>query len=104
MKKFLKKYIGVIIVILAVIAFVLLSVLTENARKAQNNLDDFKEGFVKDEYSVTVLALTTCPHCHNFKPVIEKIAKEYDLPLYWINFDSLSNEDQDNVYQIFYEK
>lgn len=99
MKKFWKKYKGIIFIILSVLAFVLLSILVEVSR--YQKIDKFKEGFVKDEYAVTVIALTSCSHCHNFSPVIKKLSKKYDLPLYWINIDAISNKDKDYMYGLF---
>lgn len=100
MKKFFKKYRGVIIIVLSILAFILLSILIENS-KIEKNLDEFKANFEKDEYAITVIALTSCPHCHNFSPIIKNISKEYDLPLYWINIDTLSKEDRNYLYELF---
>ena len=100
MKKFWKKYKGVLIVILAILAFIILSILTENSRKSQD-LESFKENFINDEYALTVIGLTYCEHCHNFNPIIKKISKEYDLPLYWFDIDALSEEDSNYLYETF---
>ena len=96
MKKFWKKYKVVIIVVLSIVAFIALSILVDISK-----LYNFKKNFKKDEYAVTVIALTTCPHCHNFKPIIKDITEEYNLPLYWIEFDSLSNKDRNYLNSIF---
>lgn len=96
MKKICKKYIGLLIVILSVFTFIVLSILVDKSK-----LSKFKENFSKDKYSVTVIALTSCPHCHNFKPIIKEISTEYNLPLYWIDFDSLSSKDKSYVNKIF---
>ncbi len=101
MKKIFEKYKGIIIVALAVLVFVLLSVLIESSRKSETKLDDFKENFAKDEYAVTVIALTYCSHCHNFRPIIKNISKEYKLPLYWFDIDALSKDDSDYLYETF---
>lgn len=103
MKNFWKKYKIAIIVIIAVAAFVGLSILIESSRKIESGLDDFKAGFPNDEYSVTVIGLTYCGHCHNFSPIIRKVAKEYNLPLYWFDYDALSSEDAEYLTNIFGE-
>ncbi len=101
MKKFWKKYKVIIIVVLAVLAFTLLSILSENSRKVETSLNDFKDNFGSDEYAVTVIGLTFCDHCHNFSPIIRGISKEYSLPLYWFDIDALSKEDSDYLYEVF---
>ena len=101
MKKFWKKYRGIIIVVLAVLAFVLLSILVENSKKVESNLDSFKTNFESDEYAVTVIGLTYCGHCHNFSPIIREISKEYNLPLYWFDIDDLSKDDSNYLYELF---
>ena len=101
MKKFWEKYRLIIIVVLAILAFVLLSILTENSRKTESDLNKFKDNFANDEYAVTVIGLTYCGHCHNFSPIIRGISKEYNLPLYWFDIDDLSEEDSDYLYKMF---
>ncbi len=103
MKNFWKKYKVFVIVIIAIVAFVGLSMLTESSRKVESGLDDFKAGFPKDDYSITVIGLTYCGHCHNFSPIIRKVAKEYNLPLYWFDYDALSKDDTKYITDIFSE-
>lgn len=103
MKKFWKKYKIVIIVAVSVLAFVALSVLSEGSRKVESGLEDFKANFTNDEYSIAVIGLTYCEHCHNFSPIIRKISKANNLPLYWFDIDALSNEDSSYLYDLFGE-
>lgn len=41
---------------------------------------------------INVIASSTCPHCHNFNPVIEKVATENNVKLYFIEVDKLDGE------------
>ena len=98
MKKFWGKYKVAIIIVVALVAFVLLSVLSENANKEETteafkDVAVWKEQLKDDEYAVTVIGLTYCQHCHNFNPVITALSKEYDIPLYWFDIDDMSEED-----------
>lgn len=96
MKKIFKKYKVAIIIVLSIIGFITLLILIDICK-----LYNFKKNFKNDEYAVTVIALTTCPHCKNFQPIIKKISKEYELPLYWIEFDTLSSKDRKYLNEIF---
>ena len=98
MSKFFKKYKGLLIVIVAVLAFVALSILTEAANKQQTteaykDVTSWADNLKDEEYAVTVIALTYCSHCHNFNPVITKIANDYAIPLYWFEIDDLTEEE-----------
>lgn len=44
---------------------------------------------------VTVIALSNCPYCKDFKPIIESIAEENNFKLYIFDIDTLSENDQD---------
>lgn len=41
---------------------------------------------------INVIASSTCPHCHNFNPIIEKVATENNVKLYFIEVDKLDSE------------
>lgn len=41
---------------------------------------------------INVIASSTCPHCHNFDPIIEKVATDNNVKLYFIEVDKLENE------------
>ena len=108
MKKFWKKYKIIIIVVIAILAFVALSLLSENATRVETtealkDVTALTESVPNDEYSVVVIGLTYCSHCHNFNPIITKISKDYELPLYWFDIDDLSDEDADALTEAFSE-
>ena len=46
-----------------------------------------------EDYIITVLALTTCQYFQAYKPVITKVAEDYDLKLYFYETDKLDNAD-----------
>jgi thiol-disulfide isomerase/thioredoxin len=43
--------------------------------------------------AVTVIALSYCGYCKEYKPIITEIAKNEDLELYWFEIDTMSEED-----------
>lgn len=42
---------------------------------------------------INVIASSTCPHCHNYNPIIEGVASNYKIKLYFIEVDKLENEE-----------
>lgn len=46
-----------------------------------------------EEPVVTIMGMTTCGYCQQYKPVIESLAEEYGFKLYFFETDALSSED-----------
>lgn len=42
---------------------------------------------------INVIASSTCPHCHNYNPVIESVASNNKIKLYFIEVDKLDNDE-----------
>ena len=42
---------------------------------------------------INVIASSACPHCHNYNPIIESVASNYKIKLYFIEVDKLENEE-----------
>ena len=109
MKKIWEKHSTLIFVIVGVIAFasfIFLSYVSENTSsskttEAQKDTTVLTTKVPNDEYSVVVIGLTYCGHCHNFNPVITKISEEYNLPLYWFDIDDLDSEDSTKLSTMF---
>lgn len=103
MKKFWEKYKILIIVVLAVAAFIGLSIFSEakstpkESGEISEGILSWKEGVESEEYAITVISLSYCPHCKNYKPIISEIAEEYSLPLYWFDIDELSKVDSSSL-------
>jgi len=51
---------------------------------------DNKESFI------LLVSQTTCTHCMSYKPKLEKVAKEYEIDIYYIDVDLLK-EDEYNM-------
>lgn len=99
MKKFLSKYGVVVGVVLALGLFLVLSVLIkeEPIKEMSSNMEEWLADTASDEYVVTVIAQTTCSHCINFKPVMQKANNEYEFKLYWLEADELTNNDYNTL-------
>ena len=78
--------------------------------KVENNIDsnDMDFSIIKNEefdsskwlndvksknVIINVIASSTCPHCHNYNPIIESVASNYKIKLYFIEVDKLENEE-----------
>ena len=93
MKKFLSKYGVVVGIVLALGLFIVLSVIIkeEPIKEMSSNMEEWLTDTASDEYVVTVIAQTTCSHCINFKPVMQKANNEYEFKLYWLEADESTN-------------
>lgn len=50
---------------------------------------------------VTVIGSSTCPHCQEYKPIIEDLAEEYDFKLYFVEADQISEEDSSVLHESY---
>ncbi len=102
-----KKLITIFGIVLAVGLFIGLSFLIDvsgkNSESNENN-ENSSSGTTADIESwynkstngdeiVTVIASSTCPHCQEYKPVIENLASEKGFTLYFFEADYLDETD-----------
>ena len=50
------------------------------------------EKIENDESFVILISQTTCSHCADYKPKLEKVAKDYKLDIYFVEVDLLSKD------------
>ena len=60
-------------------------------------VSEWVEDIKGNEPVVTVLGLTTCGYCQNYKPVIERLAQKEGFKLYFFEVDNLPNEDVEDL-------
>ena len=58
---------------------------------------EFKEKVNGDKKSVILVGRNDCSHCISFKPVITKVAEEYDFTVYYINTNNIKEESDFNA-------
>ena len=58
---------------------------------------EFKSRVDKKDKSVILVGRNDCSHCVSFKPVITKVAEEYDFKVYYINTNTIDNETDFNA-------
>ena len=112
MKKFWKENKGFLIVVGVLLLVILLSLFIEgNADQKENSNNgsyssdilEWLEANKGEEPVVTVIAQTTCSHCINVKPVIQKVQGEYGFKLYWFEYNEMQDADRKtlaNTYDI----
>ena len=61
--------------------------------------DEYKELIKEDTKNIIVVGQTTCSHCIAIKPALNSVASQYDLTIYYINVNVLSEEDSDAFFQ-----
>lgn len=57
---------------------------------------EYQEKIDNKESFVVILERATCSHCVNFMPVAEKFASDKNLPMYYVDTDTFSEEDWEN--------
>ena len=93
-----KKLITILGIVLAIGLFIGLSFLIDASGKDKGNDDNNSSGTTADIESwynkatngdeiVTVIASSACPHCQEYKPVIEKLASDKGFTLYFFAAD-----------------
>ncbi len=55
--------------------------------------NEWKALYDKGERFVFTVVQTTCGYCKMFKPVLNKIAQEHDVPIYYVDVLTLSDQD-----------
>lgn len=97
MKKFWKKYKVIVILAIAVAAFIGLSFLSESKaptlESSNQNVSEWSAAVDGDKYVITVIALSYCSACKEYNPIITALAEEYSIPIYWFEIDTLNQED-----------
>lgn len=68
-----------------------------------SNLDNFISMYESDILYMAVIGQTICGHCEDYKKIINKIAYEEDINIYWLEFDLL-NVDDKNRFQALNER
>ena len=110
MKKFWKENKGFIIVVLSLLLIICLSLFIQGNEKEEetsgngtysSDLLEWLEANKGEEAVVTVIAQTTCSHCINYKPVIQKVQGEYGFKLYWFEADEMSSEDYSTLVKTY---
>lgn len=102
MKDKKKKIIVIIASILVVIgAITYYFISSYNSNLIEVNYNELKEKIDNKEDFVLCVSRTTCSHCQDYKPKLKKVGYKYNIDIYYIDVDLLSDSDltkfKDNV-------
>lgn len=91
----MKKKNYIIIAIICIIIIIFLAYSNQNKNKLiELNVDEVIEKIENKDTFVLCITQTTCQHCANYKPKLEKISKEYNIEIYYIDIDKYSDKKQ----------
>lgn len=84
------------------ILLVILSVLCltgcSSGTKLKNiSYNELNEKMKNKETFVLYIGAANCSHCSEFKPTLEKVVKEYNLDVYYIDMATVSEEEYEAV-------
>ncbi|MFA7688795.1 MAG: thioredoxin family protein [Bacilli bacterium] len=111
-----KRILGIIIITIIVVIIGVISSLGNKPNNDGNNnvenkeedeelilfknidLDQFVDIFNGDKLSIIYIASPSCGYCQQFQPILEKIAKKYDLLINYLNISDLDTAEKQQEY------
>ncbi len=72
--------------------------ITDTEKKSLIDIDinTYLEYYQQSENKIIFIGRPTCPYCQLAQPIIQKISKDYDLDIYYLNTDKFQNDDESN--------
>lgn len=67
--------------------------LSGDAGLHQLTYQEYQEKIDNNESFVIIIERATCSHCVNFMPIAESFANDHNLPMYYVDTDTFSEED-----------
>ena len=102
-----RKYKIIILVAICVVVLVLGIILDIHfSNKNKSNLveisyDELVQKMENKDTFVLLISQTTCSHCEAYKPKLDKVAKEYNIIVYYIEADLLSDSQTSGLLNYF---
>ncbi len=81
---------GAILVCLVLLVYLILNLISPLKKI---NYKDYQTMFEEKQDFILYLGAKTCSHCQAFKPTLEKIARKYNLDVYYLDVSTLSNDE-----------
>lgn len=95
MKKNINIIITVSILIAVIIALILVYINQSNLVKL--DYDEIIEKMNNKEDFILCISASDCIHCKSYKPKLKKISNDYDITIYYINIDTLTDEEYSEI-------
>ena len=90
-----KKLLVSSIVSLSVYSLILLAIINT---VPERTVDEWYNDINSGKEVITVIGLTTCSHCQEYKPVIQSLSKKYNFNLYFFEVDTLPEKEKDILF------
>lgn len=94
-----KKNIIFIIAIILLITIISLLIFNKQTKGefTKINYNQIKEKIKNKDNFILIVSRTTCSHCLDYKPKVKEITKEYNIKVYYIDYDEESKTNQDKL-------
>lgn len=70
---------------------------TNESKLIELNIEDIIEKVNNKESFVLCISQTTCSHCASYKPKLDKISKEYDIEIFYIDIDKYGEDGESEL-------
>jgi len=100
-KSFLFGFLGLVFLCLIIVLFFNMS-QTKNGSLIKVSYNEVKEKIANKDDFVLVVSQSTCSHCATYKPKLKEITKDYNLDIYYIDYDTESSSDQKDFLNYFH--
>lgn len=94
MKKNNKIFVVFIGLFVIIVLFFILFNCFNKSNLIELSVNDVIEKVNNKDSFVLCISRTDCSHCRSYKPKLEKISKEYDINIYYIDIDKYTKEQQ----------
>ena len=96
-----------IIILVSVCLIVLIGAIIGDKILGKSYLKEIKyndvvEKLENKEDFILVVSKTTCSYCNEYKPKLERIAKEYKIEMYYIQTDLIEEKNKENFENLFH--
>ena len=90
----------VVILIVAGVAFFLLSKNMQTGSVKSISISELKEKIDNKDSFILVITQDGCSHCQNYAPIIREISEEYNIKIYDLNLTNLTKDEKDELINI----
>lgn len=81
------------VVIFITMIIILVCGCTKESHIKEISLDKFKEKMANKETFALYIGNDSCTHCISYRPILEKVLKDYDITIYQIDNSKLTDEE-----------
>lgn len=86
---------NIIYITIAIFSLIIISTILyiNKTNLIELNYSEIIEKIENKDTFVLCISATNCIHCQDYKPKLEKISKDYDITIYYINKDTIEDEE-----------